>query len=496
MDKYHDLQLLLTGRSPLLVIESHDEARVLDLIRNLVLNARAPNYRPLFRWAVTDGLQRVDIDMAPQPHNSEPSDVLGHIRASQQEGYYVLLDFHPYLTDPVNVRRLKDICLDFERSQRYVILVGHQIDVPPELSSFTASFELALPNEQERAEIVKAVAEEWSQQNAGQKVRSDQQALSLLVRNLSGIPAEDTRRLARNAIYDDGAIRRNDLPKVMQAKYEVLNQGGAVSFEYDTASFREVGGMRRLKQWLSQRASVFRADNAPPGLDPPRGILLTGIQGCGKSLAAKATAGAFAVPLLRLDMGSLYNKYHGETERNLRESLATADAMSPCVLWIDELEKAIAGGNDETGTSRRVLGTFLTWMAERTSRVFIVATANDISALPPELVRKGRFDEIFFVDLPDVDVRRSIFALQLEARELTPANFDLEQLAELTDGFSGAEIEQLVVSGLYRAHAAESDITTQILRQEISATRPLSVTMSEKIGALRRWAEERAVFSD
>lgn len=496
MDRYQDLKLLLSGRSPLIVIESHDEARVLELMKKMVIGGAAADYRPLFRWSVTDGLQRIDIDLAPQPHNADPADVLGHIRASRQDGYYVLLDFHPYLGDPVNVRRLKDVCLDFAACKRYVVLLGHKISIPPELTPHAATFELTLPDERERTSIVREVAEEWSASNAGAKVRSDQQALSMLIRNLSGLPTQDTRRLAHNAIFDDGVICSDDLPKVMQAKYELLNQAGALTYEYETAEFTRVGGMRKLKTWLAQRASVFRGDTSAPMLDPPRGILLTGVQGCGKSLAAKATAGAFGVPLLRLDIATIYNKYHGETERNLRESLATADAMAPCVLWIDELEKGIAGGNDETGTSRRVLGTFLTWMAERSSRVFIVATANDISALPPELVRKGRFDEIFFVDLPATAVRRDIFALHLSLRELRTSGFDLDAMAAATDGFSGAEIEQLVVAGLYRAHAAQAPLDTATILAEAAATRPLSVTMSERIAALRSWAAERAVLCD
>ena len=217
----------------------------------------------------------------------------------------------------------------------------------------------------------------------------------------------DTERLARNAIRDDGAVTASDVPAVMKAKYQLLNRGGVLSFEYETTQLAELAGFRNLKHWLKQSAWAFRPDR-PSGLEPPKGILLLGVQGCGKSLAAKATAGAFGLPLLRLDFGSLYNKYHGETERNLRESLQTAEVLSPCVLWLDEIEKGLATGNDDSGTARRVLGSLLTWMAERRTQVFLVATANEVSELPPELIRKGRFDEIFFVDLPPPPSRAEI----------------------------------------------------------------------------------------
>jgi SpoVK/Ycf46/Vps4 family AAA+-type ATPase len=254
--------------------------------------------------------------------------------------------------------------------------------------------------------------------------------------------------------------------------------------------------MEKLKEWLAHRKTAFRRDDSAAHLDPPKGILLIGIQGCGKSLAAKATAGIFGVPLLRLDFGSLYDKYHGETERKLRESLKTSDVMSPCVLWIDEIEKGLAGRGGETGTTQRVLGTFLTWLAEKESSVFVVATANDISAMPPELVRKGRFDEIFFVDLPKPRVRASVFAIHLTSRDQALRDFDIEALSNASEGFSGAEIEQAVVSALYAAHAKQQRLATQHILQEIEQTRPLSVVMDERVSALRLWAEDRTVSCD
>src|SRR5210317_291245 len=414
MDGHHDLELILRSRTPIIVIESQDERRMLELLQSITLARASDSYAPLFRWTITDVLQ--------------------HIRAVSKPGIYVLLDFHPFIEDPVHVRLLKDICIRAQEIDRQIVLISHTVKIPLELESYCARFDMALPSERDRAAIVKKAANAYAHDNPGARVQIDPKAHDLLIQNLAGLTWADTERLARNAIYIDGAITHSDLPDVMQAKYELLNRGGALQFEYDTARFNDVGGLSRLKSWLQQRRPAFRGDASAAHLDAPRGILLLGIQGCGKSLAAKATAGVFGVPLLRLDFGAIYDKYHGETERKLRESLKTADVMSPCVLWIDEIEKGIAGRGGETGTTQRVLGTFLTWMAERNSQAFIVATANDISALPPELVRKGRFDEIFFVDLPRASVRASIFAIHLTKRDQPLNNFDIEALADAMQG--------------------------------------------------------------
>jgi len=484
MNGNHDLELILGSRTPIVIIESQDEARILELLQSITLRRASTKYLPLFRWTITDGLQRLDISLEPQAINSEPTDVLKHIRAVSKPGLYVLLDFHPFLEDPVHVRLIKDICIQFRRVERQIVLISHKVTIPDELEVFCARFNMALPNEQERTHIVKKTIDEYGADNPGSPVQVDPKAHNLLIQNLAGLSYSDTRRLARNAIYFDGAISKSDLPQVMQAKYELLNRGGALQFEYDTATFGDVGGLSRLKEWLSQRRPA------------PKGILLLGIQGCGKSLAAKATAAIFGVPLLRLDFGAIYDKYHGETERKLRESLKTADIMSPCVLWIDEIEKGIAGRGGETGTSQRVLGTFLTWMAEKKTHVFIVATANDISTLPPELVRKGRFDEIFFVDLPTPKIRASILAIHLSNRDQALGRFDIDSLANAMEGFSGAEIEQAVVAALYAAHAQKQQLETAHIRSEIEMTKPLSVVLSERISVLRQWAAGRTVSCD
>ena len=496
MDRRHDLEVILRSRTPIVIIESREEARMLEMLQSITISAATLSYQPLFRWTVTDGLQRLDIALEPQPLNSEPTEVLKHIRAVSKPGTYVLLDFHPFLENPLHIRLLKDICIRYREIPRQIVLISHTIKLPDELESFSARFEMALPSEDERRKIIQGVADEWAREHPGSRVQADSKAYELLIRNLAGLTYSDTTQLARNAIYVDGAITKSDLPGVMQAKYELLNSGGALQFEYETAGFSDVGGLTRLKQWLTQRRAVFRGDASAAHLDSPKGILLLGIQGCGKSLAAKATAGIFGVPLLRLDFGAIYDKYHGETERKLRESLSTADVMSPCVLWIDEIEKGIAGRGGETGTTQRVLGTFLTWLAEKKSHVFVVATANDITALPPELVRKGRFDEIFFVDLPDRNIRASIVAIHLTSREQELNNFDVEALAMATRGFSGAEIEQAVVAALYAAHSKKEALETQHILDEIKLTRPLSVVMYEQIEALRQWADGRTVPCD
>lgn len=493
MDDRRDLELILRSGPPIVVVQTTDEGRLLGLLREIALSRPAHAYRPLFRWSVTDGLKRMDLDLEAQRHNAEPEDVLRHIRAAGKPAVYALLDFHPFLSNPVNVRLLKDIASGAAQSQVSVLLISHQVQLPAELVSYSAQISLRLPGFTERLTIVNECIEEYREERGAIKV--DQRALEMLVKNLSGLTHAETARLARNAIAGDGALTAIDVPAVMAAKYQLLNRGGVLSYEPDLVRSGELAGFRNLKGWLKRRHKAFGGDR-PANLDPPRGILLIGVQGCGKSHAAKTAAHVFGLPLLRLDFGALYNKYHGETERNLRESLQTAEVMSPCVLWFDEIEKGLATGHDESGTARRVLGALLTWMAERKNEVFMVATANDVDELPPELVRKGRFDEIFFVDLPTAEVRAEILNVHLTKRGLPAAAFDVEKLAGATDGFSGAEIEQGIVAALYAAHAAEQPLVTPHLLAEFRKTRPLSVLMAERVAALRSWAAGRTVAAD
>lgn len=490
MNDRHDLELLVRSRTPIISIESREEQRAIDVLRDL----RLPLGWPMFKWSVTEGLVSLEFDFALEGKHIEPGEVLLHIKNKAQAGVYVLVDFHPYLSDPVNVRLLKDIAMNYNSSQKTLVLLSHELDVPNELRNFCTSFELSLPDKDSIKSIVKDVAKQWSQDNRGQKVKADRNSLDMLINNLGGLTATEVRRLAHTAVYDDGAIKQVDLPQVMQAKYHLLNKDGVLHYEYEIEKFSEIGGFRRLREWLQHRKVAFtERDNK---LDIPKGILLLGVQGCGKSLAAKAVAGVWGIPLLRIDFAALFNKYHGETERNLRESLKAAEMMAPCVLWVDEIEKGLSVSDSDSGTSKRVLGSLLTWMAETSTGVFMVATANDINALPPELVRKGRLDEIFFVDLPDIADRKTIFEIHLRKREQDPIHFNTGKMAQVSDGFSGAEIEQCVVSALYAARANGVSLTDQHVLDEIKHTRPLSVVMAEKIEYLRNWAKDRTVSAD
>jgi len=486
----HDLELLIRSRVPIILIETADEPRALELFTRLAIAVG----EPVMRWSVTSGLQRLDLELQPQTHAKDPQQALGHIKATGTPGIYVLLDFHPYLEDPGHVRMIKEIALGYGEAQHTLVFVSHTCELPEELRAFSARFDLALPDHKALEAWIQEEARKWSQAHPGRRVKTDSATLARLVHQLRGLTETDARRLVRNAIHDDGAITEADLPQVTKLKYELLDQSGILSFEFDTVRFAEVGGLKRLKRWLGQRKDAFLAADAM--LDPPKGILLVGVQGGGKSLASKAVAGLWQLPLLRLDFGTLYNKFFGETERNLRNSLRTAEAMAPCVLWVDEIEKAIASGDYDSGTSKRVLGTLLTWLAERDQPVFLVATANRIDALPPELIRKGRLDEIFFVDLPDAVVRSQIFDIHLRKRGQNVQAFNLDELARHSDGFSGAEIEQAVVAALYLAREQRRALDIGHLLTELKQTRPLSVVMAEQLTALREWARNRTVAAN
>lgn len=489
-----DLSLLIDSSVPIIILETQDEMRALELLTRVAMK-KSLSYSC---WSITEGLQRLGFGSGPSlaAEPESPDEVLKAIKGHQQPALYALCDFHPFLQgNPEHVRLLKDIALNYSQLQHTLVLVSHDLQIPPELQHYCARFSMSLPDDAQLMAIVREEASLWSKDNAGAKLKTDHATLKKLIKNLAGLTRQDARRLARGAIRDDGAITEDDLPEVNKAKFELIDMDGVLSFEYDTEKFSSVGGLNNLKDWVKQRESIF-LNVEQTSVDKPKGVLLLGIQGGGKSLAAKSIAGLWGVPLLRLDMAALYNKFIGETEKNLRKTLRQAELMSPCVLWIDEIEKGLATSDSDDGTSRRILGTLLTWMAEREANVFIVATSNDVSQLPPELMRKGRMDEIFFVDLPGQSVREEIFAIHLRKRHFTVENFALAELAAQSEGFSGAEIEQSVVAALYSASAQRQPLSTALIVKELGSTYPLSVVMAEKIERLRSWAADRTVSAD
>ncbi len=488
MNDLHDLELIIQSGIPIIYIESPEESRVDQLAGRLSTRLG----KTISRWSVVSGLH--GKQQSYNQKQADPTSALQQILRIKQPGIFIFFDLHPWLDEPVVVRLLREIGKRHEQVAHTLLLVSPSVEIPPELGSLSVKFTPSLPGKEDIREMILEESKQWGWKKKS-RVKAKQEVVDALIRNLIGLTYSESRTIIRSLIYDDGILDDQDVEKAIQAKYKALDSDGVLSFEMDTARFTDVAGLRKMKEWLSYRKEVFLADNAPPGLDTPKGLLLLGVQGSGKSLAAKAVAGAWQVPLLRLDFGALYNKYYGETEKNLRDSLKTAEVMAPAVLWIDEIEKGLSADSDG-GPSKRVLGTLLTWMAERESRVFLVATANDIEALPPELLRKGRFDEIFFVDLPAEDVRREIFRIHLAKREQNAEDFDLEELGKASSDFSGAEIEQAVVASVYASYARKEQLTTEHITEELAKTKPLSVLMAEKISYLRAWAAERTVPAD
>ncbi len=494
---------LLHSHFPIVVLESDEEERCLKLLAHAAGDCALQAQR----WSIASGFDALkttafsarplslrDSD-APQTEipDRDPREALESAAKRLSQTMLVLLDFHPYLECPRVVRQLKEFAHASSQTGNKIALLGHTVPVPAEIQKLSMPFTVSLPSADHIETLIEREAKLHTIRHKTREVAIDPKAQALLVRNLTGVTYTDAERLVRNAIQTDNAITQSDVADVMRAKYELINQGGALSFEYDTRSFDDIGGFRYLKTWIDKRRSAILGTEQTG--DRPKGLMLLGVQGCGKSLCARAIAGQIGVPLIRFDIGAIFNKFIGESERNIREMLRSADVLAPCVLWIDEIEKAISGTNDTTGASQRVLGTLLSWMQENTNGVFIVATANDVQRLPPEIMRKGRLDEVFFVDLPTQQAREEITRSVLTRRAVDVEHFDLNAIARGSDGFSGAEIEQAVIAASYNVRSGNTLQTVDVLR-ELSLTQPLSVLRREAITALRDWAHTRTVDVD
>ncbi len=493
MDNVRDLDLLVATHQPIIAIESSEEDRVRAILQGLA----ARQDLPLFEWKATRGLLRIGTS-EPLYETEKPSQALKAVAGMQSEALYLFHDLQKYFDDPGILRQLRDIGESFDQDRRTLILCAPEITIPSDLHACTVQVELALPDLDELKRLAVRTLRDLG---APQKIKIELSLAEIeqLVAALRGLTLQEAQRVLMRAALDDMKLDRSDFQHVLDRKKTLIAQDGVLELVPQEATLQQVGGLSNLKDWLAKRGAAFSAEARRYGLEAPRGILLLGVQGCGKSLCAKAIASEWSLALLRLDAGSLYDKYVGESERHLRKALHTAEAMAPCVLWIDEIEKGLEarGGSDaDGGLSRRIFGSFLSWLQDRKDPVFVAATANDIEALPPELLRKGRFDEIFFVDLPSDPARRAVFAVHLARRRQDPARFDLGALSAAAAGFSGAEIEAAIVSALYSAFAEKKALATAHVLAAIRSTVPLSRTCREQVDGLRAWARGRTVPAD
>jgi len=490
-DALNDIELLIRSRYGLIYLDTPEEDRAGVLLAHIADRLGVP----LFTWTRSKGLSRSDLDEMVY-ESPDPTKAITHVLAARQDAVYHFRSFaHLLENNDLLLSLVRDATQSMEGLKGVLVLTGEGIDLPGPLKELAAHVTLPGPSDREFRDLLASLVEDISKAQHVQ-VELSREETTTLVKHLSGLTLMEAQKILTKAIIEDGALSSSDIEHVVEAKRRVVEREGLLEYYPAQASMAKIADLVTLKAWLAKRRAVVKEPERAEqfGLTFPRGVLLLGVPGCGKSLSAKAVASEWDLPLLKLDPSNLYNKFIGESESNFKRAMRAAERMAPVVLWIDELEKAFAsGGGEDGGVSQRILGSFLSWMQERAGDVFVVATANDIQSLPPEFLRKGRFDEIFFVDLPDRETRAEIFQIHLDSRGHASQSFDLGTLAEATDGFSGSEIEEVVVSALYTAFSNDTPLDTVAVMHEVASTKPLSVTMGEKIQAMRDWARGRAV---
>lgn len=483
----HELKTLVLSFHSLLVVETVEEERVRSLLIEVANDLRLPFYE----WSVADGLRR--LRGATMDLTQDALMALKSINAIESDAVYLLKDLTPHLSNPSIARALRELAEKLTSTRSALVLTGNPVSLPSDLDAIAVRFNLQLPDEDELRNMIRETIDAISARQPVRVELTRDDALRI-VRALSGLTLNQARQVIAQAIVNDSRLSADDLQTVIKRKGELIEQGGILEFfPLDSNKF-ELGGFARLKAWLDSARVGFSTAARELNLEAPRGILLVGVQGCGKSLAAKFVARQWDLPLLKLDAGRLYDKYIGETEKSFRKATSLAGSMAPVVLWIDEIEKVFArGGSAESdgGLSQRLFGSFLTWLQEKDAEVFVVGAANDLMSVPPEMLRKGRFDEIFFVDLPTTEERIGIFRIHLGLRKQKADDFDLQKVAAATEGFSGAEIEQVVISALYRCLQRKQPLNTEALLEAAKSTIPLSVSRREDIEQIREMARSR-----
>ncbi len=521
------LKVLINSSTPIVVMETVEEVRAVSLVRA----ACSELSMAVFEWTIADGLVRSNGSMAAATmaasssssmrgealvpktavyNTTDPVQALANMESMSLEAVFILKDFHRHMENPLIIRRLRDVGQKFSTNRRTLVLTAPSIPMPPELASLVEFLDLPLPDQTRLREILR---ETYTRMAEGHtlKLQLDSEGVDAMAANLRGLTEEEAERAISQTLVGRLALSADCVTDVLEAKKALLKRSEMLEFVDASDTMASVGGLENLKQWLEQRRNSWDERARDFGLEPPKGVIIMGLQGCGKSLCARAVAGEWKLPLVKFDTAAIYDKYIGETEKRIQKVFKVAEGLAPCVLWIDELEKVFAGSGPDSasadaGVSSRLLASFLCWMQDRKAPVFVAATCNNVSALPPELIRKGRFDELFFVDLPDEAERKQIFAIQLARRKRNAPDYDLDRIAAAAKGFSGAEIESAVQGAMYAAFSrdaacrvsadsAKHDLSTEDLLKALSSTVPLSVTRAEEIATLRDWARDRAVWA-
>jgi ATP-dependent 26S proteasome regulatory subunit len=492
-----EIETLIRARYPILYIISSEEMRV----QQLILDIAKKRQKKMFEWSYSTGIVPAGTSIQSQknrnPATKDPLAALDQVIEQVEPAIFIFKDFHPFLTKNnfAVTRKLKEIALHLKNSFKTIVLVSPVLEIPTELEKEITVLNYPLPTRDDLSALLDRIIADVKQFKQV-KIDLDAAGRERLLQAALGLTLGEAENVFAKIIVKDERLSGEDVNEVFAEKQQIIRKSGLLEYYATNESFTNVGGMAVLKEWLDKRAIAFTVEARAFGLPAPKGILMLGVQGCGKSLCAKAVSNLWQLPLLRFDMGRMFGSLVGSSEENVRRAIAVAESVAPAILWVDEIDKAFAGsqgsGSTDGGTTARVFGTFLTWLSEKTAPVFVVATANDISQLPPELLRKGRLDEIFFVDLPSRDERLEVFRIHVTKRGRDVAQFDLAALADASPHFSGAEIEEAINSALYDAFYAKTELTTQQVLVALAQTVPLAKTMDEQINRLRSWAEGRA----
>ncbi|HET9285263.1 MAG TPA: AAA family ATPase [Candidatus Angelobacter sp.] len=487
------IKLHLAARCPLLYLVSYEEERVLRQLSPLLSSL----FQKTYVWNISDGLTELGGEKLDEKYRG-PYETLQFIAGCGKKCLFYLLDFHPYVNEPRITRKLRDLINTLQSSSSSVVILASQLTLPPELEKDIAVIDYPLPDLTSMKAMF-ATIEEGLKQNPRFSIHLNEEEKDLLLQAVLGFTENEAKNVFAKALVADSELSIAALDIIISEKEQIIRKSGVLEFCSVKEDFSSLGGMDELKSWLKLRSASFSKRAREFQLPPPKGLLLIGVPGCGKSLAAKTVASEWKQPLLRMDVGKLFGGLVGSSEANIRRTIQFAEAVAPAILWIDEIEKGFSGVKSlgDSGTTARVFSTFLTWLQEKQSRIFVMATANDISALPPEFLRKGRFDEIFFVDLPFIEERAEIMRIHLLKRGRDPERLgiDLHILARESEGFSGAELEQAVVSALYKAFSINTDLNTEIIASCLQETYPLSETMKEPVRAMREWSRNRARYA-